>query len=90
MSGWAMRKGDTFFQPNKKRFMILCNNYLYWAINKEAKYPIGRLNLYNKHVYISKHGTTLRIKSLNKERIFNFGDDDIASTWSEALSKHLF
>ena len=85
ITGWAMRKGDTFFQPNKKRFIILSDNYLFWCMNEHAQYPLGGLNLQNKHVYITRHGTTLRVKSSNKERIFNFGDVYTASKFYDAM-----
>jgi len=71
---WAMRKGDTFFKTNKKRYIIVCGHGFYWSMSDIAEYPNGGLNLHGHHVHVTQHATTLRVKSSQKERIFNFGD----------------
>merc|ERR1712154_295224 len=67
IKAWAWKKGDNFFMPNHKRFIIISGNVLYWANGEHQEYPCGGLLLVNDRVHVTRHQTTLRIKSSNKE-----------------------
>jgi len=86
IQAWAWQKGDNFFVPNEKRFIIICDNVLYWSIYEQQEFPNGGLNLLNDRVHITRNQTTLTIKSSNKERIFNFGDTFTANKFYDKIS----
>ena len=84
---WAMKKGDTFFKTNKKRLIILSENIFYWCASETDQYSNAGLNLCSKHVSITQHSTLLRIKSSQKERIFNCGDIETAKKFYKKMKK---
>merc|ERR1712228_942155 len=86
IQAWAWQKGDNFFVPNEKRFIIVCDNVLYWAIYEKQEFPNGGLNLLSERVHVTRNQTTLTITSSNKERIFNFGDTFTANKFYDKIA----